>query len=159
LGLGPSGQPFEHTEPARLTLPDPQRVGYSATQDLLLRAYRLSLLHGSAPLLSLQRSRVIPTNYQLVPVALALEPGGILLSCSCSGAVSLDDLLFQYPRSGSYQKSSSSAAAPGAILPSAAQRVGRKVQLLEVFGHGFDHPINLAMPETAYLKAVFCHLR
>jgi 23S rRNA (cytosine1962-C5)-methyltransferase len=37
--------------------------------------------------------------------------------------------------------------------------VGRKVQLLEVFGHGFDHPINLAMPETAYLKAVFCRLR
>jgi 23S rRNA (cytosine1962-C5)-methyltransferase len=66
----------------------------------------------------------------------ALEPGGILLSCSCSGTIGLDDLL-------------------GAIGQS-AQRLGRGVQLLEVFGHGFDHPINLAMPETAYLKAVFC---
>jgi 23S rRNA (cytosine1962-C5)-methyltransferase len=68
----------------------------------------------------------------------ALEPGGILLSCSCSGAIGLDDLL-------------------GAIGQS-AERLGRRVQLLEVFGHGFDHPINLAMPETAYLKAVFCCL-
>ncbi len=66
----------------------------------------------------------------------ALEPGGILLSCSCSGAIGLDDLL-------------------GAIGQS-AQRLARRVQLLEIFGHGFDHPINLAMPETAYLKAVFC---
>jgi 23S rRNA (cytosine1962-C5)-methyltransferase len=65
----------------------------------------------------------------------ALEPGGVLLSCSCSGTIGLDDLL-------------------GAIGQS-AQRVQRLVQLLEVFGHGFDHPINLAMPETAYLTVVF----
>lgn len=67
-----------------------------------------------------------------------LEPGGILLSCSCSGTIGLDDLL-------------------GAIGQS-AQRVGRQAQLLEVLGHGFDHPISLAMPETAYLKAVFCRM-
>ncbi|HLV99180.1 MAG TPA: class I SAM-dependent rRNA methyltransferase [Ktedonobacterales bacterium] len=64
-----------------------------------------------------------------------LEPGGILLSCSCSGTIGLDDLL-------------------GAIEQS-AQRVTRQAQLLEAFGHGFDHPLNLTMPETAYLKAVF----
>jgi hypothetical protein len=40
---------------------------------LLLRAYRLSLLHGTAPLVSLQRSRAIPKDYQLVPVVMALE--------------------------------------------------------------------------------------
>ncbi len=80
LGLDPNGHPFEHVEPARLDLPDPTRVGYPAAQDLLLRAYRLSLLHGSAPLLSLQRSRVIPTNYQLVPVALALEEPRVRLA-------------------------------------------------------------------------------
>ena len=68
----------------------------------------------------------------------ALAPGGILLSCSCSGAIGQDDLL-------------------GAIAQS-AQRVERQVQLLESFGHGFDHPINLAMPETAYLKAIFCRV-
>lgn len=68
----------------------------------------------------------------------ALSPGGILLSCSCSGVIGQDDLL-------------------GAI-GQAAQRLERRVQLLEVFGHELDHPINLAMPETSYLKAFFCRV-
>lgn len=65
--------PLENVQPGHLELPDADRVGFPATQDLLLRAYRLSLLHGTAPLLSLQRSRVIPKDYQLVPVVMALE--------------------------------------------------------------------------------------
>jgi 23S rRNA (cytosine1962-C5)-methyltransferase len=68
-----------------------------------------------------------------------LSPGGILLSCSCSGAVSLDDLA-------------------GAITQ-AAQRLARSVQLLEVYGHILDHPINLAMPETAYMKVLLCRVQ
>lgn len=67
-----------------------------------------------------------------------LRPGGILLTCSCSGVIGMDDLL-------------------GAVSQS-AQRLQRTVQLLETFTHGVDHPIDLAMPETAYLKAVFCRL-
>ncbi len=65
--------PFEDIRPGRLELPSPDVVGHPSAQDLLLRAYRLSLLHGTAPLLSLQRSRVIPKDYQLVPVVMALE--------------------------------------------------------------------------------------
>ena len=68
-----------------------------------------------------------------------LAPGGILLTCSCSGAVSQDDLL--------------------GALEQSAQHVGRSVQVLETFSHSFDHPINLMMPETAYLKAIFCRVR
>ncbi|HEY6287364.1 MAG TPA: class I SAM-dependent rRNA methyltransferase [Ktedonobacteraceae bacterium] len=67
-----------------------------------------------------------------------LRPGGILLTCSCSGVVGMDDLL-------------------GALSQS-AQRLHRTVQLLETFTYGVDHPINLAMPETAYLKVVFCRV-
>ncbi len=67
-----------------------------------------------------------------------LKPGGILLTCSCSGVVKMDDLL--------------------GILSVSAQRLQRSVQLLESYTHGIDHPINLAMPETAYLKAVFCRI-
>ncbi|HEX7737176.1 MAG TPA: class I SAM-dependent rRNA methyltransferase [Ktedonobacteraceae bacterium] len=67
-----------------------------------------------------------------------LRPGGILLSCSCSGPVGMDDLL------GTLEQSS--------------QRLGRPVQLLEAFTHGVDHPIHLAMPETSYLKAIFCRV-
>jgi len=67
-----------------------------------------------------------------------LLPGGILLTCSCSGVVGMDDLL--------------------GVLSQASQRLHRSVQLLETYTHGVDHPINLAMPETAYLKAVFCRV-
>jgi hypothetical protein len=65
--------PFETIAPGRVAPPASDRVGSPAAQELLLRAHRLSLLHGSAPLLSLQRSRVIPKDYQLVPVVMALE--------------------------------------------------------------------------------------
>lgn len=68
----------------------------------------------------------------------ALRPGGILLTCSCSGVVGMDDVL--------------------GTLSQVAQRLQRTVQLLETYTHGVDHPINLAMPETAYLKAVFCRV-
>jgi 23S rRNA (cytosine1962-C5)-methyltransferase len=68
----------------------------------------------------------------------ALRPGGILLTCSCSGVVGMDDVL--------------------GTLSQVAQRLSRTVQLLETYTHGVDHPINLAMPETAYLKAVFCRV-
>jgi 23S rRNA (cytosine1962-C5)-methyltransferase len=68
----------------------------------------------------------------------AVRPGGILLTCSCSGVVGLDDLLD--------------------VLSQAAQRLHRSVQLLEIYTHGVDHPVNLAMPETAYLKAIFCRV-
>jgi ERCC4-related helicase len=65
--------PFEDIQPGELPLPSPEQVGTWQAQQLLLRAYRLSMLHGTAPLLSLQRSRVIPKDYQLVPVVMSLE--------------------------------------------------------------------------------------
>lgn len=51
----------------------PESPGDPALHALFLRAYRVSMMHGTAPLVSLQRSRVIPTNYQLVPVMMALD--------------------------------------------------------------------------------------
>jgi len=65
--------PLEAIEPGHLGLPRPELVGTPPANDLLLRGYRLSMMHGSAPFLGLQRSCVIPTNYQLVPVVMALE--------------------------------------------------------------------------------------
>ena len=67
-----------------------------------------------------------------------LRPGGILLTCSCSGVVGMDDLL--------------------GTISQVAQRLHRPVQLLESYTHGVDHPIHIAMPETAYLKTVFCRI-
>ncbi len=67
-----------------------------------------------------------------------LRPGGILLTCSCTSVVGMDDLL--------------------GVLSQGAQSLHRSVQLLETYTHGVDHPIHLAMPETSYLKAVFCRV-
>jgi 23S rRNA (cytosine1962-C5)-methyltransferase len=44
------------------------------------------------------------------------------------------------------------------IVSLSAQRFHRFVQVLESYTHGVDHPLNLAMPETGYLKAVFCRV-
>jgi hypothetical protein len=65
--------PFEEVNSAHISPPDPDVIGQPALNRLLIQSYRYSLLHGSAPLLSLQRSSVIPTNYQLVPVVMALK--------------------------------------------------------------------------------------
>ena len=67
-----------------------------------------------------------------------VAPGGYLLTCSCSGAIGLDDL--------------------EACLRTAAGEVERPVQMLEIFKHGADHPTNVAAPETQYLKALMCRV-
>ena len=53
-------------------MPTVSSIGSPQEQQLILDAYRLSLLHGTAPILGLQRSRAIPTDYQLVPLLLAM---------------------------------------------------------------------------------------
>lgn len=65
--------PFEVPKKASINPPDPEILGDPSSNKLLIQAYRYSMLHGAAPLLSLQRSSVIPTNYQLVPVVMALK--------------------------------------------------------------------------------------
>lgn len=65
--------PVEDIRPANHPPPDVAVVGNPAFQKLLLRAMKLDLLHGVAALISLQRSRVIPMSYQLVPVLMALD--------------------------------------------------------------------------------------
>ncbi len=65
-----------------------------------------------------------------------LRPGGMLITCSCSGVIDMDDLL--------------------GLLAQLSQQLHRPIQVLEKYTHGVDHPIHRAMPETSYLKAVFC---
>ncbi|HTA79600.1 MAG TPA: class I SAM-dependent rRNA methyltransferase [Terracidiphilus sp.] len=63
-----------------------------------------------------------------------LEPGGLLLTCSCSHHVSWTDL-------------------EGAVA-SAAADANRRVRLLERRGAAPDHPVVLNLPETEYLKCL-----
>ncbi len=63
-----------------------------------------------------------------------LEPGGILVSCSCSGLVSTEEFID--------------------VLARAAIAAGRPLQQLELRGQAADHPVSLHCRETAYLKCV-----
>ena len=68
----------------------------------------------------------------------AVEPGGLLLSCSCSGRVGEEEFL--------------------GILRGAAQTAGRTLQMIQVGGAGPDHPVSSLYPEGRYLKAVFARV-
>jgi 23S rRNA (cytosine1962-C5)-methyltransferase len=63
-----------------------------------------------------------------------LEPGGWLLTCSCSQHLDRD----------SFRQ----------VIAGAARDVGRPLQLVEEHGHPPDHPVALAHPEAEYLKAL-----
>lgn len=68
----------------------------------------------------------------------AVKPGGILLSCSCTGLVSEEQFLDMLRRAAFYSN--------------------RTVQVLKVTGAGADHPFLAHVPESRYLKAVFCRV-
>jgi 23S rRNA (cytosine1962-C5)-methyltransferase len=67
-----------------------------------------------------------------------LQPGGMLITCSCSGRVSRDDFR--------------------GVLAAVAQRSRRSIQILETLGADFDHPIQVHCPETEYLKCFICRV-
>jgi 23S rRNA (cytosine1962-C5)-methyltransferase len=64
-----------------------------------------------------------------------VEPGGLLLTCSCSGLLPAEEFLI--------------------LLRAAARKAGRSVQVLGVTGAAPDHPVGLEALEGAYLKAVW----
>ena len=67
-----------------------------------------------------------------------LKPGGILVTCSCSGLVTQQD--FQQ------------------MLASVAQQTGRHIQILEQRGQPADHPVSPSCPENHYLKCFICRV-
>ncbi len=68
-----------------------------------------------------------------------LRPGGVLFTCSCSGAISAD--LFQK------------------IVFGAAVDAKREAQIIGRLAQGADHPVALTFPEGAYLKGLVCWVR
>lgn len=68
----------------------------------------------------------------------AVEPGGMLLTCSCTGLVSEEAFLD--------------------MLRRASWQAGRTVQVLRIAGAAPDHPFLAHVPEGRYLKAVFCRV-
>lgn len=68
----------------------------------------------------------------------ATRPGGLLVFCSCSGAVSIDDLV--------------------RALALGARQANLSATVLERWFQGADHPVPAAFPEGLYLKAVIAHV-
>ena len=64
---------IERIEPGRLEDPSVEVPGDPELHKLFLRALRLDAIHGTAPFLSLQRISVVPDEYQLVPLIMALR--------------------------------------------------------------------------------------
>lgn len=67
-----------------------------------------------------------------------LEPGGLLLTFSCSGA--MEEALFQK------------------IVADAALDAGKEAQILRRLTQGQDHPTLLSFPEATYLKGFLCRV-
>jgi 23S rRNA (cytosine1962-C5)-methyltransferase len=67
-----------------------------------------------------------------------LSRDGILVTCSCSHHLPLDELV--------------------AAVQQSARHLSRFAQVLAVGGHAPDHPIHPAIPETRYLKALTCRV-
>lgn len=63
------------------TLPDPSlaELGRIQLQRLFMQAARLDALHGTAPFLAIQRTAVIPVEYQLVPLVMAMQQDPVRL--------------------------------------------------------------------------------
>jgi 23S rRNA (cytosine1962-C5)-methyltransferase len=64
-----------------------------------------------------------------------LAPGGLLLTCSCSGLLTREELL--------------------ELVATGARKEGRRAQMLASTGAGPDHPVLLNCPESEYLKALW----
>ena len=68
----------------------------------------------------------------------AVAPGGILLTCSCTGLINEDSFLD--------------------AVRKAAYQAGRQAQIIKISGAGGDHPFLAHVQEGRYLKAIFCRL-
>ena len=73
---------LEQVEPGALPPPSLESVGDPILQRLFLQAIRLDALHGTAPFVAIQRTAVIPVEYQLVPLVMALrrQPARLLIA-------------------------------------------------------------------------------
>ena len=67
-----------------------------------------------------------------------VRQGGLFVTCSCSGLVSPAE----------FEK----------VVIKAAQRLGRRLQILDMTGPGWDHPFLSTYPEGRYLKVLWARV-
>jgi 23S rRNA (cytosine1962-C5)-methyltransferase len=89
-------------------------------------------LIGSRDGFTLGRQKYLDFNKLALGITRA---GGVLLTCSCSGLLSLEQFLD--------------------IVKQASYLEKRRIQILEITGPGADHPQMVGWPESSYLKALW----
>lgn len=67
-----------------------------------------------------------------------LRPGGLLVTCSCSGLIGRGDF--------------------DQMLADVSLRANRPIRVLESRGQAPDHPVSVHCPETSYLQCDICHV-
>jgi 23S rRNA (cytosine1962-C5)-methyltransferase len=129
-----------HANQVRLDLVHADAFGYLRQMGLNGRSYGVIVL--DPPKLIADREEIAAGKrkyFDLNVLAMKqVEPGGLLVTCSCSGLLSAPDFL--------------------ALLRAAARTAGRPAQLLRLSGAAADHPVALDAPEGAYLKVAWLRL-
>ncbi len=114
--------------------------GYLRQMGLNGKTYGVIVL--DPPKLIPDRDEVAPGKgkyFDLNVLAMKLiEPGGVLVTCSCSGLLPAPDFL--------------------SLLRAAARKAERPAQLLAMTGAAADHPVALDTPESAYLKVAWLRM-
>ncbi|MGP0063846.1 MAG: class I SAM-dependent rRNA methyltransferase [Isosphaeraceae bacterium] len=94
------------------------------------------------PKLIVDRDEIAPGKrkyFDLNVMAMKLvEPGGVLVTCSCSGLLPAEEFL--------------------ALLRAAARKAERPAQILAFNGAAADHPVALDTPEGSYLKVAWLRM-
>ena len=83
---------------------------------------------------ALAKARSKYESFNVAALAL-VKPGGVLITCSCSGAVA---------RAGALRD----------FVEAAARRAGRSVQLVRRSGAAVDHPVSAGHAEGTYLDCL-----
>ncbi len=144
VGVDTSGQAIEmaaaHAEAAGVS--DRCRFERADIEEVLSRGDRYDCIVLDPPAYAKSRAheRKALAQYQALNAAAmqALEPGGILITSSCSHFVSAEAFL--------------------ETLKRVAISAQRQAWILDVRGAAPDHPVLMAMPETSYLKCVVMRL-
>jgi 23S rRNA (cytosine1962-C5)-methyltransferase len=114
--------------------------GYLRQMGLNGKSYGVIVL--DPPKLIVDRDEVAPGKrkyFDLNVMAMKLvEPGGVLVTCSCSGLLPAEDFL--------------------GLLRAAARKAERPAQILAFGGAAADHPVALDTPESSYLKVAWLRI-
>lgn len=112
---------------------------FTYLRQMIANGRRFDVIVLDPPKLALSRDDLDAAQakyHDLNKLALQLvEPGGLLLTCSCSGLVTTGHFL--------------------EIIHQASRVANRQTQLLALTGAAADHPVLLSVPESAYLKAAW----